>query len=308
MRFIQYIILLLIIGMTGCGVDTDLETDTEVKPQNDVNQVDDAGLLSPNRVLNIAHRGASGHAPEHTLASYETGEEMIGDYIEIDLQMTLDGELIAMHDSDVSRTTDGLGLVKELTLEEIKVLDAGTWFNDENLDLAQPAFSNLKIPTLDEIIEMFGTDANYYIETKTPEEYPNMVKKLVVILKAHELIGPDVPKGKVIIQSFSRESLLEAKKLEPAIPLIQLISYKDTAMISEAELNKIKEYAIGIGANFKYLNEDYISKVREAGLLLHPYTVNETEDMKQLIDWGVSGMFTDYPDRLHEVLEEINDR
>src|SRR5690625_2157302 len=190
MKLAQSIFLLFIIGITGGGVDTntgtadtDIDTEMELDKENEaqdvVQQVDEESLLSPNRVLNIAHRGASGHAPEHTLISYETGEEMISDYIEIDLQMTLDGELIAMHDSDVSRTTDGQGLVKDLTLEDIKILDAGTWFNDENPDLAQPVFSNLRIPTLDEVIEKFGTDANYYIETKTPEEYPSMMRELI---------------------------------------------------------------------------------------------------------------------------------
>jgi len=100
-----------------------------------VGQAQAAGSIHPaltdNKTLNVAHRGASGYAPEHTLLSYELGESMKGDYIEIDLQMTKDGELIAMHDETLDRTTNGTGLVKDYTLEEIKQLDAGSWFNEK---------------------------------------------------------------------------------------------------------------------------------------------------------------------------------
>ncbi len=81
-----------------------------------------------NHIKNIAHRGASGYAPEHTIAAYTLGQQLKGDFIEIDLQMTKDGHLVAMHDETVNRTTNGTGLVKEYTLEEIKQLNAGSFF------------------------------------------------------------------------------------------------------------------------------------------------------------------------------------
>src|SRR5699024_11717818 len=84
---------------------------------------------------------------------------MNGDYLEIDLQMTEDGELIAMHDSDVDRTTGGEGAVAELTSEDIDLLDAGEWFNEENPDLAEPVFSEAKVPTLREVFETFGKES-----------------------------------------------------------------------------------------------------------------------------------------------------
>ncbi|SES88883.1 glycerophosphoryl diester phosphodiesterase [Oceanobacillus limi] len=261
-------------------------------------------LLSPNRILNIAHRGASAYAPEHTLLSYQIGEELAADYIEIDLQMTKDNILVAMHDGDVSRTTDHEGTVKNMLLEEVKVLDAGSWFNEQYPDLAEPAFRSIEIPTLEEIFQEFGTEANYYIETKTPEQYPNMVEELVATLQEYHLTGEGVEEGKVIIQSFSAESLLEVHQLDPSIPLVQLIHYSGKAQISNKELKELKRYAVGLGVNHTTLTKDYVKKVRNAGLLLHPFTVNDTEDMVRLLDWGVTGMFTDYPDRLEEVLEE----
>lgn len=294
---IRVIVLLLTIVLAGCAADKPTGEAPSPVEENRQQREDDS-LLSPDRIVNIAHRGASGHAPEHTILSYETGEEMVGDYIEIDLQKTGDGELIAMHDADVSRTTNEEGFVKEFTLDEIKALDAGTWFNEENPELAEPVFSNAQIPTLDEILERFGSDSNYYIETKTPDEYPEMGKELVATLNKHNLIGPEMPEGNVIIQSFSEESLQEVHELDASIPLIQLISYEKTARITPSKMEHIKEYAIGIGANYKHLTEEYVSKVRNAELLLHAYTVNETEDMKKLIEWGVTGIFTDYPDRM----------
>lgn len=294
-------ILLIFVSLALAGCTEDPSVKKAASSEQETND----SLLSPNRIVNIAHRGASGYAPENTLASYKTGEKMVGDYIEIDLQMTKDGKLIAMHDPGVARTTNSKGLVKNLTINEIKDLDAGSWFNKENPDLAKPVFNHLKIPTLTEIIATFGKDSNYYIETKNPEEYPDMAKKLVSTLKENGLLESYVPRGRVIVQSFSKSSLHEVHELDPSIPLIQLFSYQNTAKITAEKLAELKEYAVGIGVNYEQLTEAYVKKVRDAGLLLHPYTVNEKKDMERLIEWGVTGMFTNYPDRLNEVIKGI---
>lgn len=305
-----FFVILFLIIISGCSESTDSsmqaaeneEKSAESKYSESDNDSQTESLLSPERILNIAHRGASGHAPEHTLESYAKVEEFEGDYIEIDLQMTKDGELIAMHDPDVSRTTDGEGDVSELTMEDINILDAGEWFNEENPDLAEPAFSEARIPTLDDIFETFGKNANYYIETKNPEESPGMVAELVSVLEANGMLEKDMEEGQIIIQSFSEASLKDMQALEPSLPLIQLISYKEEATLTDEEIAHIKEYAVGIGANFKYVTEDYVERVRAADLLFHPYTVNEKEDMVRMIEWGATGMFTNYPDRLEDVL------
>ncbi|WP_408010083.1 glycerophosphodiester phosphodiesterase [Pseudalkalibacillus sp. A8] len=272
-------------------------------PATAADQSMDKPGLNPNQILNVAHRGASGHAPEHTLPAYELGEQMKGDYVEVDLQMTKDGELIAMHDETLDRTTDGTGLVKDDTLDEIKQLDAGSWFNEMNPEMAKAEYEGLQVPTLDEVIEKFGKSANYYIETKSPEVYPGMEEKLLETLEKHKLIGPNNPSSKVIIQSFSPESLKKLYELDPRIPLVQLLWYTSPATITDAELEQYKEYAVGVGMNHNQIDEAYVKKVREHDLLIHPYTVNEKEDMQKLLDWGVTGMFTNYPDRLNEVLK-----
>lgn len=255
----------------------------------------------------ISHRGASGYAPEHTFPSYQLGDLMHGDYIEIDLQMTNDGELIAMHDETIDRTTNKNGLVRDFSLQEIKKLDAGSWFNEVDPEKADPAYVGLQVPTLREVLERFGKHSKFFIETKSPEIYPGMEEKLIDILNEYNLIGSQEKEARVMIQSFSVESLRKIHQLDGTVPLIQLLSYYAPASISESEIQKIKGYAIGVGLHFTAIYPNYIQKVTDAGLTVFAYTVNEKEDMKMLLDWGVSGMFTNYPDRLYEVLKEKSD-
>ncbi|MDY0393822.1 glycerophosphodiester phosphodiesterase [Virgibacillus halophilus] len=312
------VICFVLLLMSGCGAEARMTTSAcgsgavaTMAPNTLTGMTTDrknfsaakTGLLSPNRILNIAHRGASGYAPEHTLASYQKAKELDGDYLEIDLQMTKDCTLVAMHDEDVSRTTNSDGKVSDLSLDAIEALDAGTWFNDEYPYQAESAFSQLTVPTLEEVIDTFGSEVNYYIETKTPSEEPAMVDTLLRILQKHHLVGEDVPSGKVIIQSFSKNSLLEVHQKEPSIPLIQLIHFRKKAMLTDPEVDEIKSYAVGIGANYESLSKEFVGELRNDGLLIHPYTVNEPADMKRLIDWGVTGIFTNYPDRLHDVVD-----
>ncbi|HFK1791042.1 TPA: glycerophosphodiester phosphodiesterase [Bacillus pacificus] len=248
-------------------------------------------------IKNIAHRGASAYAPEHTIAAYTLGQQLKGDYIEIDLQMTKDGYLVAMHDETLNRTTNGTGLVKEHTLEEIKQLNAGSTYNKKYPNLAKKEYENAKVPTLEEVIEVFGHDANYYIETKSPDEYPEMEEKLLEIINHYEI------QDKVIIQSFSEESLQKIHNLNVNIPLVQLLSYKKAVQLTELEINKYKTYCIGLGMNYKYIDSAYVKRIKKHGLEVHPFTVDNEQDMKKLLLWGVDGMFTNYPDRLHSLLK-----
>ncbi|MED2840121.1 glycerophosphodiester phosphodiesterase [Bacillus wiedmannii] len=250
-----------------------------------------------NHIKNIAHRGASAYAPEHTIAAYKLGQQLRGDYIEIDLQMTKDGHLVAMHDETVNRTTNGTGLIKEHTLEEIKQLNAGSFFYEKHPSLAKKEFENANVPTLEEIIKTFGHNANYYIETKSPDEYPSMEEKLLEIIKHYGI------NDKVIIQSFSEASLQKIHSLDVNIPLVQLLPYKKAAQLTELEMKKYKTYCIGLGMNYKYIDSTYVKRIKKHGLEVHPFTVDNETDMKKLILWGVDGMFTNYPDRLHSLLQ-----
>ncbi|WIY63438.1 glycerophosphodiester phosphodiesterase [Bacillus arachidis] len=254
-----------------------------------------------DNVITIAHRGASAYAPEHTIPAYKLGQQFKSDYIEIDLQMTKDGHLIAMHDDTLNRTTNGSGLVKDHTLEEIKRLDAGSFFNKKHPNLVKEEFQDVKVPTLAEIIETFGHDARYYIETKSPEDYPGMEEKLLEILNQYKLTDPSIVKEKIIIQSFSKESLKKVHSLNSGIPLVQLLTHKEATRLTNEDLKEYKTYCLGLGMNYTSMNATYVKKIQKHGLEIHPFTVDKEEDMKKLIVWGVNGMFTNYPDRLQHV-------
>lgn len=253
--------------------------------------------------VNIGHRGASGYAPEHTFQSYDKSlYEMNADYLEIDLQMTKDGHLVAMHDETVDRTTNGTGRVEDYTLDELKQLDAGSWFNEENPEMQNAEYEGATVPTLDEIFQRYGTDANYYIETKTPDTYPGMEEKLLDKLHQYGLDKKkDLKNGKVVIQSFSQESLTKLHNMNPSIPLIQLIDKGELAQYTDDELRNVQQYAVGVGPDYTDLNAENTQHLRDFDLYIHPFTVNDKASMKQLNDYGVTGVFTNYPDLYDKV-------
>ena len=261
-------------------------------------------------VLNIGHRGASAYAPEHTFAAYDLALAQGADYIEIDLQMTADGVLVALHDKTLNRTADApegvpeqycRGLVSKKTLEQIKMCDAGSWFS--------PEYADQRIPTLEEIFEYYegenyeGPPVNYYIETKNPDAAPGMEEELVRLLGEEEygLIEPAAENWRVLIQSFSAESLMKIHELEPSLPLIQLY-WAGTSKSIQRDLEAVSEYAVGIGPYKQDVDAALVEAAHEHCLAVHPYTVNTVEEMQELIALGVDGMFTNNPDLLEGVL------
>ncbi len=128
--------------------------------------------LKNSAFLVIAHRGASGYAPENTLASIRKGLDMGADMVEIDIHLSKDGEVVVIHDATLERTTDGTGKVQSKTLEELKKLNAGSWFGKE--------FSQEKIPTLKEVIDLMDGKALLLIELKNDSKngmYEDLVEK-----------------------------------------------------------------------------------------------------------------------------------
>ena len=262
-------------------------------------------------VLNVGHRGASGYAPEHTIPAYDLALEQGADYIEIDLQMTKDGVLVAMHDDTLDRTADApegvpeeycSGPVIERTLEEIKMCDAGSWFNETYPEYANPEYVGLQIPTLEEIFLRYGKKVNYYIETKNPEAAPGMEEELLRLMEEYDLIKPAAKRSQVLIQSFSAESLMKIHALEPSLPLIQLFYGQETSETIQARLAEVRTYAVGIGPSKTDVDAALVEAAHDLCLDVHPYTVNEVDEMERLIALGVDGMFTNFPDRLETVL------
>src|SRR5699024_8657085 len=208
--------------------------------------------LSPYTTLFRSHRGASGYAPEHTFYSYDKSHNAMGaSYIEIDLQMTKDGHLVAMHDETVDRTTNGTGRVDSYTLKELKQLDAGSKFNAANPQYANSNYVGAKIPTLDEILERYGTNANYYIETKSPDVYPGMEEAVLKTLNNHNMLNEQsLNQGHVLLQSFSPESLSKLHQLNSNVPLIRLLDKGELLSLTQQDFNQIRQYAIGVGPEY----------------------------------------------------------
>ena len=258
-------------------------------------------------VLNIGHRGASGYAPEHTIPAYDLALELGADYIEQDLQMTKDGVLVALHDDTLDRTARGpkgncTGPVIEKNLRQIKPCDVGTWFNETYPQYAKPEFVGLKIPTLEEIFQRYGKTVNYYIETKNPEAAPGMEEELLRLMDGYGLTQPAAERWQVLIQSFSPASLQKIHALKPSLPLVRLYYSTETSATIQADLAAARAYAVGIGPSKTDVDGQLVTAAHERCLDVHPYTVNEKPEMEALIALGVDGMFTNFPDRLDEVL------
>jgi glycerophosphoryl diester phosphodiesterase len=255
-------------------------------------------------VLNVGHRGASGYAPEHTIPAYDLALEQGADYIEIDLRMTKDGVLVAMHDDTLDRTAQAqpgvpdrfcTGPVIKRTLEQIKMCDVGSWFNEANPQYANPEYVGLQIPILEEIFQRYGKGVNYYIETKSPESAPGMEEELLQLMDEYSLTDPAAQKWQVLIQSFSAASLQKIHALEPSLPLIQLYSNTETSQTIQTQLDLVRTYAVGIGPSKTDVDAALVEAAHALCLDVHPYTVNETAEMQALIALGVDGMFTNFP-------------
>lgn len=260
-------------------------------------------IIDPGgKVYTIAHRGASGYAPENTIPAFELALEMNADSIELDIQLTKDHIPVVIHDETVNRTTDGKGYVRNMTLEQIKRLDAGSWFNKAYPMFARETYAGIAVPTLDQVFETFGNNISYIIEIKEPETNPNIETIINDYITKYDL------EKFVSIHSFSGASLQRFHQINPDIPLYQLVWNDYTAVsVSAAYLEHVKTYAAGISPNFQGITAAYVSQVKRAGLKVMPYTVNYQLNMDKAYSWGVDGVYTNYPDRFLEVIETNRD-
>jgi glycerophosphoryl diester phosphodiesterase len=252
------------------------------------------------------------------MASYDLALENGADYIEQDLRMTSDGVLVVLHDEDLDRTTRGpaencTGPVGEKTLEQVKTCDVGSFFNERYPDFARDEYERLKIPTLEEVFRRYGTETNYYIETRSAEAPPGnpgidassgMEEELLRLMDEYGLSEPAAGSWRVLIQSFVPASLEEIHAEDPSLPLVQLYSDEETGEAIRADLAAAGDYAVGVGPSMDHVDRGLVGAAHAECLAIHPYTLLEEPDMRELIDLGVDGMFTDFPNRLEGVLGE----
>ena len=240
----------------------------------------------------IAHRGVSSISPENTMIAFERAIEIGADAIETDVQMTKDGQLVLIHDERLNRTTDGKGWVKDYTLAELKKLDAGSWYSS--------IYSKQTIPTLDELFTLIKP-TSLWINLEIKDGfvlYPGIEEKIVSKVKEYQL------EDRVIISSFNHYSIVKIK---------ELASELKTAILYMEGLYQPWNYAKSLGAMALHPSKELvfpeiIHGAHEAGMKLYPYTVNDKNEMLALLNMGVDGLITNYPDRLILLLRELNKR
>jgi glycerophosphoryl diester phosphodiesterase len=246
------------------------------------------------RIHAIGHRGASGYAPETTLESYRLAIRMGVDFVETDIHMLRDGTIVAIHDADLRRTTNGKGWVGDLALAELKLLDAGSWFNRAYPEKARPEYAGLKVPTLQEIIDVVKeTSAGLFIEIKDPERYPpDLEYSLLSLIRKNQM------EKRTRVISFSAQSLLKIKKLDASTPTVLLIAKPE----KDPVLAALEISADELGLLYLYATPEIVEEAHRRGLLINVWTVDKQEDMKRMMELGVDRITSNYPDRLVDLL------
>jgi glycerophosphoryl diester phosphodiesterase len=240
-------------------------------------------------VLVIAHRGFSGQAPENTLAAFRKAIDAGSDAIEFDVRFSKDGHLVLIHDDTVDRTTEGKGKVSELTLEELKKLDAGSWKGT--------AFTGERIPTLKEALDLARGRILLDIEIKDGDQGSrSMVDLADLTLEAVQKAGME---GQVLFSSFDRGAVERVRTRAPHIPVAYLT---DKPWSSPLEASGGMPLRI-LDVRRSSVNPANVALARQGGIRVLVWTANTPEDMEKLVTLGVDGIITDHPDRLIDLLK-----
>lgn len=234
----------------------------------------------------IAHRGASGHAPENTFAAFERAVALGAQFIETDLHLTRDARFVAIHDRTLERTTNGRGAVRDHTLAELRQLDAGMWFDR--------SFMDQRIPTLEEIL-LFARqhDVVFYLEIKYDTAW-GMHHALVAALSGSENAA------RTTVISFDPPTLASLRKLDASVMMGLLVESPNRDSVKEA---------LDVGARqlcpqSDLLTRELVDQAHRSDLHVVTWTVNDQAKMRSAIEAGVDGIMTDLPDRLRATIED----
>ena len=227
-----------------------------------------------DKTLKIGHRGAKGYEPENTLVSFEKAIEMGADGIELDVHLSLDGHLIVIHDETIDRTTNGKGVVNQMTLQELKSFTINEKY---------------KIPTLEEVLDLVKQRCFVNIELKNQD-----TAEKVVQLIEHCIAHKDWNNDHFIVSSFDWNALQQVRFLNQNIRIGVLTETDLDLAISFARFLK----AEALHSDFQLLTNEYTAKIQEKGILVFPWTVNEKEAIQRMISFQVDGIITDFLDRV----------
>lgn len=229
----------------------------------------------------LAHRGDLTHAPENTLPAFSQAITKGADGIELDAKLTADGEVIVFHDMTVDRTTNGKGKVALFTLNEIRKLDAGTWFDAK--------FANTKVPLLEEVFETVGKNKLINIElTNYSTKNDGLTKKVCELIKKHN------NQKQIIFSSFLASNLKIAEKIFPEIPRGLLAMPSLIGLWARSFGFMFGEYQ-ALHPHISDVSKEQVNRVHRLKRRVHVWTANTPEEITRLKDWGVDGIFTDDP-------------
>ncbi len=261
---------------------------------------EDHAFFAQEGVLVIAHQGGRGLWPDNTIYAFERAVSMGVDVLEMDVHSTADGVLVTMHDATVERTTNGSGPIHNFTLAELKELDAGyNWTDDDGATYPYRG-QGITVPTLEEIFTAFP-DTLMNIEIKQWE--PPIVEEFCQMVRDFDR------EDKVLMGSFDADTVLTFRELCPGAatsttePEARRFLYLNTVFLGavyrpRAEAFQLPEYHGGMHV----VTGRFVEAAHSHNMDVHVWTVNEEEDMQRLIDLNVDGIITDYPDRLLRVL------
>ena len=246
----------------------------------------------------IGHRGASGHAPENTYASFDLAVEMGADAIELDVHQTKDGKVVVIHDDSLERTTTGQGFINEKTYEEIKYLDAGSWF-DKN-------FKGEKVPVLQELIERYKNKVDIVIDIKFgSEKYPYIENKI------NDLILINKIQNNTLIASTKITLLSNFKSLNGALKLGKIIKPQElwrTLFDPSSFVNKggLLPHLVCLTPHWTVVNANLITMAKENNLKVYPWVVDKDRNIRTMLFRGVDGIITNYPDIGKKIIEKAD--
>ena len=242
----------------------------------------------------IAHRGFSGVAPENTLAALSRAVAADADMTQNDVGLTSDGQVVMMHDENLDRRTDGSGRLSGTSCEEVRKLDAGSWFSSE--------FAGEKVPTLAEALDLVRGEILLNIEIKgeavTDQVEGGIVDKVLELVRERDMLD------RVILSSFEPRALKHARRLDPDVKTASLYARRLHRGMSPLEVMR-DAGSNGFNIAARRLRKKMICAVHSSGRPLTVYTVNDERTMRRLIAKGVHGFFTDRPDVLIRVVGTV---
>lgn len=252
--------------------------------------------LAADRPIVVAHRGASVEQPENTLAAFEAAIDAGADAVEFDVRLTRDGHAVVMHDPDVSRTTDGHGLVSTLTLAEVR-----------RLRIAVPAGGAAAVPTMDEALGCLSGRAAADIELKNAWDEPGYDPRGAPALEA-TLDGLDGSgfAGPVLLSSFDEPTVLRSRSLRPDVPTGLLTGAEtDFAAALEAAAGGDHPWVLPFVGQVLEAGADFPAEVHEAGLKLGAWIADDEEMARTLFSWGVDAVATNDPRAIVPVRDAV---